>query len=152
MALIHSYWARLYLNPTPSEQALEPAIAALGERYRAQHPFFGLKHIADFVLLDRKLIIEVDGDSHEKPAQIKKDLEHTLKLKALGYEVIRVSNEQAQAAPAETVAHCLRAIPQTTEQLQASLARLLRNYPDLLVVKPKRPRSKRRPRSKKRAA
>lgn len=129
---------------TEPERALEPAIAALGERYRCQHPFFGLKHIADFALLDRMRIIEVDGDSHDQPAQKKKDLKHMIALKALGWDVIRVSNDQAKAAPAETVAHCLTAAPQTAAQLEASLARLLRDYPKLAVEPPKRSRRKSR--------
>lgn len=136
------YWQRLYDDMTPAEVALEPAIAALGERYRSQHPFWGLKHFADFALLERKRIIEVDGDSHDKPSQKKKDLEHTIALKSLGWDVVRVSNEQALANPAGTVAAALQATPQTTAQLQAELQQLLQNYPSLLVEKPKRPRSK----------
>lgn len=137
------YWAKLYSSPTDSEKAIEPAIAALGEPYRAQHPFFSLKHIADFVLLNRKLIIEVDGDSHSRPAQIKKDLEHTIALKALGYEVIRVTNEQAQAIPEETVKAALRATPQTLEELQRDLARLKVSHPKLFEPKPKKAYRKR---------
>lgn len=140
------YWCRLYQNMTESERALEPSIAALGERYRAQHPFFGLKLIADFALLDRKLIIEVDGNSHDRPAQKKKDLQHMIALKALGWDVVRVTNEQAQAVPAETVAAALARTPQTASQLGASLEQLLRDYPELAVEPPKRPRKKRRPR------
>jgi very-short-patch-repair endonuclease len=138
------YWQRLYDDMTPAEVALEPAIAALGERYRSQHPFWGLKHFADFALLDRKLIIEVDGSSHNTPSQKKKDLEHTLALKSLGWEVVRVSNEQAQAVPAETVAWCLRATPQTTEQLQTALARLKAEHPALFEPKPTKSRKPRR--------
>lgn len=143
------YWYRLYNNLTPAEQALEPAIAALGERYRAQHPFLKHKLFADFALLDRKRIIEVDGDSHNKPSQIKKDLEHMLALKSDGWDVIRVSNEEALAIPAETVSWCLRATPQTAEQLTQELERLQIEYPELWT--PKKPK-RRKPRRKARAA
>lgn len=146
------YWARLYANPTKSEIALEPAIAALGEPYRAQHPFFGLKHIADFVLLRRKLIIEVDGSSHDTPVQKKKDLEHTIALKALGYEVVRITNEQAQAIPVEIVSDCLTRTPQTIQQLQTALERLRQDYPDLFVPKAKKPKRQKRRRKATRAA
>lgn len=152
MALIHSYWARLLLNPTESEVALEPAVAALGEPYRFQWPFFGLKHIADFLLVNRKLIIEVDGASHDTPKQKYKDITHTLSLKKLGYEVIRVTNEQAKRDPEGTVKAALAASPQTTEQLEAALARLLRDYPELpeqVARKSKRPK---RPKKAKPAA
>src|SRR5512139_1707813 len=130
---------------TPAEVALEPAIAALGERYRSQHPFWGLKHFADFALLERKLIIEVDGDSHDKPSQKKKDLEHTIALKSLGWEVVRVSNEQALANPSGTVAIALLETPQTTEQLQQDLERLKAEYPSLFEPKKPKPRKRRQP-------
>lgn len=132
MAGMLGYWYRLYQNMTPSELALEPAIAAVGERYRSQHPFLGLKHFADFALLDRKRIIEVDGDSHEAPRQKEKDLKHMIALAGLGWDVIRVSNEQATRDPAGTVAWALSAIAPSVPELQARLQRLHRDYPELL--------------------
>lgn len=145
MSMMLRYWYRLYHQMTPAEQALEPAIAALGERYRAQHPFLKHKHFADFVLLDRKLVIEVDGDSHDKPAQKKKDLDHMLALALDGWDVVRVSNEQALAVPAETVAWCLTATPQTEQQLTQALARLKAEHPALFEPKPPKSRKSRRP-------
>lgn len=125
------YWYRLYHNMTPSEVALEPAIAALGERYRSQHPFLRHKLFADFALLDRKLIIEVDGASHDAPKQKKKDLEHMMALRSDGWNVVRISNERATVDPAGAVSECLRAPQTTLEGLSAALARLLRDYPHL---------------------
>jgi very-short-patch-repair endonuclease len=135
MAGMLGYWYRLYHNMTPAEKALEPAIAALGERYRSQHPILKYKLFADFALLDRKLIIEVDGDSHDKPSQIKKDLEHTIALKSDGWEVTRVSNEQALANPVGTVVAALTATPQTLQVLESRLARLKADYPALFEPK-----------------
>lgn len=144
MAGMLGYWYRLYHNMTPSEVALEPAIAALGERYRSQHPFLKHKLFADFALLDRKLIIEVDGTSHDTPKQKKKDLEHMLALRSDGWNVVRIRNEEATADPVGAVSRCLRA-PQTTQvELLGALARLLRDYPQLL--EPPAKRSKRPPR------
>lgn len=97
-------WARLAMNPTESEKALEPAVARLGERYRAQWPFFGLGLIADFVLLDRKIVIEVDGPSHSKPEQRMKDLWHTIQLERAGWAVVRCTNDEAKGHPDVTVA------------------------------------------------
>jgi very-short-patch-repair endonuclease len=145
------YWYRLYNNMTPAEKALEPAIAALGEPYRCQHPFLKHKLFADFALLGRKLVIEVDGDSHNKPSQKKKDLEHTLALKSDGWEVVRVTNEMALAIPADTVEWCLNQTPQTTEQLTRELERLKAEYPSLFEPKTPKPRKPRQP-SKARAA
>jgi very-short-patch-repair endonuclease len=143
------YWYRLYHQMTPAEVSLEPALAALGERYRVQHPFLKHKHFADFALLDRKRIIEVDGDSHDKPSQKYKDLQHMIALKADGWDVVRVSNEQALANPGGTVAAALLAIPQTAEQLQSSLRTLTQNYPELLVEKPKKTRRRKSPKKAK---
>lgn len=71
---------------------LEEEIKKLGERYRAQHPFFRHHLIADFVLLDRKIVIEVDGASHSAPAQQYKDIVHTIALEREGWAVVRVTN------------------------------------------------------------
>lgn len=152
MSMMLRWGYRLLMNMTPAEVALEPAVAALGERYRSQFPFLGQKLFADFALLDRKLIIEVDGNSHDVPSQKLKDIQHTLALKALGWEVIRVTNEQALANPAGTVAGALQATPQTVAQLQSALQTLTQNYPSLLEPKPKKSRSRKARTPAKRAA
>lgn len=104
-------WARLYTRPTAAEISLEPAIAALGERYRAQHPFFGLYLIADFVLLDRRVIIEVDGDSHNTLAQRRKDLQHMIALEEQGWAVVRMSNAEAISDPYGALEWALSRVP-----------------------------------------
>lgn len=150
---------------TEPEKALEPAIAALGRRYRTQWLFMGLKtksrcYIADFVLLDDKLVIEVDGDSHEKPVQKYKDLQNAVALEALGWHIYRTSNETARANPGETVKAALRDVRTTRGELEAALELHLRDFPELLAVPAKRtktsptarpeksssPRPKRKPR------
>lgn len=139
--MLLGYWYRLLNNMTAPELALEPAIAALGERYRAQHLFIALRHIADFALLDRKLIIEVDGNSHNTPRQREKDLEHTLALQVLGWTVFRCSNEEAMRAPWETVRAALGAVQTAPEGLQAALQSLRQSHPQLLEKPAKHPRS-----------
>lgn len=94
------FWARLYSHPTVHEVLLEREICKLGRRYRSQHPFFGLKHIADFVLIDDMVVIEVDGASHLTLAQQRKDCIHTLALEKLGYSVVRVLNTEVATDPA----------------------------------------------------
>lgn len=134
-----SYWLKLN-KLTDSEVCLEPAIAGLGERYRVQYFFPSLKHFADFALLDRKRIIEVDGSSHDKPSQKKKDLERMIALRSMGWDVIRVTNESAQASPEETVLTALKAEPTPLEELQSALGRLQRDYPKLWEPKKRRAR------------
>ncbi len=61
-----------------------------GVRYRRQHPIGD--YIVDFVCLEKKLIIEVDGGQHNVESEIAKD-EHRVKwLESEGYRVIRFWN------------------------------------------------------------
>ncbi len=138
-------WARLYSSPTVAELAIEPAIAGLGKRYRAQHPFFGMWHVADFALIDDRVIIEVDGASHSRPDQITKDLVHTIKLMKLGWRVVRCTNEEAIGHPDVTVSELLGARLSHHPTLAELEARLLALYPDGLPARPKRRARKKSP-------
>lgn len=64
----------------------------LGRKFRRQHPID--KFIADFVCLEEKLVIEVDGNVHDTQEQKDYDAMRTKRLKALGFSEIRFSNEQ----------------------------------------------------------
>jgi very-short-patch-repair endonuclease len=101
-----THWAQLYPG-TASEAAIEPAIAKLGRPYRAQHPIFSHHFIVDFALLEDKIIIEVDGKSHNSTAAKQKDALRTAALERLGWTVVRCKNEDAQRDPDGTVARCM---------------------------------------------
>jgi leucyl-tRNA synthetase len=79
-------------NPTPAEDALWQQLKGkqIGAKFRRQHPIDNF--IADFVCLDKKLIIEVDGKIHEN--QKEADQQRTDALNNLGYLVIRFKNEE----------------------------------------------------------
>lgn len=128
---------------TAAEKSLEPALAALGERYRAQWLFPRLRHIADFVLLDRRLIIEVDGESHNAPEQQRKDILRTVALEALGWAVVRVSNRDALQNPRGVVESLffLSASRPSVPELQEALAAL----PPVPPPRPKKSRVGTRP-------
>lgn len=100
MSVLLSRWAKLY-NLTPAERALEPAIAALGIPYRVQHPLWALGLFPDFVLLDARVVIEVDDPSHRRKAAA--DAERTAKLNRAGWRVARCTNEEAMADPVGTI-------------------------------------------------
>lgn len=51
-------------------------------------------YIVDFVCRESKLIIEVDGGYHSEPKQEESDAERSERLRALGYRVIRFSNDE----------------------------------------------------------
>jgi very-short-patch-repair endonuclease len=51
-------------------------------------------YIVDFVCIEKKLIIEVDGGYHSEYEQIEKDEFRTQRLNELGFSVIRFKNEE----------------------------------------------------------
>jgi very-short-patch-repair endonuclease len=59
-------------------------------KFRRQHPID--RYIVDFVTLDGKLIVEVDGETHSKVRELARDDERTRILSSLGFHIVRVSN------------------------------------------------------------
>ncbi|HVX79569.1 MAG TPA: endonuclease domain-containing protein [Bradyrhizobium sp.] len=59
-------------------------------KFRRQHPID--RYIVDFVTLDGKLIVEVDGTTHSKPSEVRYDKARTEFLETSGFLVLRVSN------------------------------------------------------------
>jgi hypothetical protein len=43
---------------------LEPAVARLGVPYRVQNPHWAIHAITDFILLQQRVVFEVDDPSH----------------------------------------------------------------------------------------
>ena len=64
----------------------------MGDEFRRQHIIFDF--IADFVCIDKKLIVEVDGGYHSEGEQQIEDSIRTAQLNNLGFRVIRFSNEE----------------------------------------------------------
>lgn len=50
-------------------------------------------YIVDFVCLQKKLIIEIDGGYHSEYEQIQKDEQRSERLEEIGFSVIRYKNE-----------------------------------------------------------
>jgi len=57
---------------------------------RRQHPID--RYIVDFVTLDGRLIVEVDGATHSTKTELTRDAERTRILESLGYQIVRVTN------------------------------------------------------------
>jgi very-short-patch-repair endonuclease len=51
------------------------------------------RFIADFACRERKLIVEVDGATHGEVREVAYDARRTLILEALGWRIVRVTNE-----------------------------------------------------------
>lgn len=88
-------WFFMYLKQPPAEVAFERKIASIGKPYRAQYPFPSLHRIVDFALHTDKVLIEVDGASHDTPVQRRKDITTSIALEKLGWRVIRFTNAEA---------------------------------------------------------
>jgi very-short-patch-repair endonuclease len=59
-------------------------------KFRRQHSID--RYVVDFVTLDGKLIVEVDGVTHAEPSELARDAARTEVLEACGFLVVRVSN------------------------------------------------------------
>ncbi|MFN5109249.1 MAG: endonuclease domain-containing protein, partial [Bradyrhizobium sp.] len=58
-------------------------------KFRRQHPID--RYVVDFVTLDGKLIVEVDGVTHSTSSELKRDEARTKVLEACGFLVVRVT-------------------------------------------------------------
>ena len=61
-----------------------------GHRFRRQHPFE--RYIIDFICLEKRVVIEVDGAQHFEPEALEYDAQRTRWLQSNGYVVVRFSN------------------------------------------------------------
>ena len=79
-------------SPTKAERILWRALRGkqLGVRFLRQHPVG--PYIADFFTLEKKLVIEVDGDSHVEPKQVEHDRVRDAYFASHGFRVKRYTN------------------------------------------------------------
>jgi len=62
----------------------------ISHKFRRQHPIG--RYIVDFVCLDRRLVVELDGAHHADQQEY--DADRTAWLQSEGYEVLRFSNRE----------------------------------------------------------
>jgi very-short-patch-repair endonuclease len=76
-------------QPSQAERAVWEIVRdhRLGFKFRRQRPID--RYIADFACMEVKLIVEIDGSSHDLADQIAYDAERTSHLQALGWRVLR---------------------------------------------------------------
>lgn len=82
-------------EPTPAEARLWYHLRARrfeDTKFVRQNP--NGRAIVDFVARSRKLIIEVDGDTHGSDEAVAKDAQRTARLERQGYQVIRFTNAE----------------------------------------------------------
>lgn len=86
--------AHLRKSLTPAEAFLWSKLKArqlLNKRFTRQHSIG--HYIVDFYCAEHKLIIELDGEIHNNPSQVERDLNRTIYLENLNYKVIRFENK-----------------------------------------------------------
>jgi very-short-patch-repair endonuclease len=76
-------------------------------KFRRQHLID--RYVVDFVTIEGKMIVEVDGVTHSSTSEIARDTARTDLLEAFGYHVVRVSNTDVY----ENLAGVLDMIDQT---------------------------------------
>jgi very-short-patch-repair endonuclease len=94
-------------NPTPTEAAMWRILRAKQfERVKFARQGVIAPYIADFVARSRKLILEIDGDTHALCES--RDARRTAWLEKQGYRVIRFTNYEA-GSNLEGIAHAITA-------------------------------------------
>jgi leucyl-tRNA synthetase len=79
-----------------------------GYKFRRQHPVAG--YIPDFVCLQKRLIVEIDGEYHSAEEQRKFDEARTAWLKEYNYRLVRFTNDEV-----------LHQLPKVLEQISDAL-------------------------------
>lgn len=80
---------------------------AMKMKFRRQHPFH--PYIVDFVCLEARLVVEIDGLSHDSRQRY--DKRRDVYLRGLGYDVLRFSDSDVlknSEAVAETVVQIVK--------------------------------------------
>lgn len=91
--MANEFARRLRRNQTKAERMLWQALRGKqlgGYRFRRQHPMG--PYVADFICLERKLIVELDGDQHAFDAT--RDKKRDDWLQSRGYFVLRFWNNE----------------------------------------------------------
>ena len=97
-------------EPTPAEALLWTHLRnrqLCGYHFHRQHQID--RFIVDFVCLQSKLVIEVDGAIHQQ--QVEADLEREQILKSLGYRSIRFTNDQVLDETDQVLEKILASLP-----------------------------------------
>jgi len=95
-----------------------------GFKFRRQHALGS--YIADFVCVPTRLVIELDGDTHDEDRRLL-DAKRTTYIEKCGYKVIRFWNHEVLQTPdgvADAIAEALSLSPSGSNQLaERALAR-----------------------------
>jgi len=88
-----SHARALRRESTPAEVVLWARLKGRqlgGYKFRRQQPIG--RFVADFLCVERKVVIELDGGQHNEDSQLTRDDERTRNIEAMGYRVLRFWN------------------------------------------------------------
>jgi very-short-patch-repair endonuclease len=109
---------KLRKNMTKAEACLwKYALRAKGMKgyqFRRERPV--LQYIADFMCMDLKLVIEVDGLTHQWEERVEKDKKKDADLRAAGFTILRFDDEEVLSK----MSWVMEQIEYTIEQLEKS--------------------------------
>lgn len=101
-----------------TRSAFERRLVALVERHALPMPRFNVHvggHLVDALWPKAKLIVELDGyANHRSPAQLRRDHQRDLELRAEGYVVVRYAWDQLESDPAAVAADIRRLLASRT--------------------------------------
>ena len=100
-------------------------LTASGLKFRRQSPIG--PYIVDFVCPRVRLIVEVDGDSHETEAGKRHDVNRDAYLRSLGYAVVRVDEPDV----INSAWHVAQFVKDKAELVISDPSRPLRGHPPL---------------------
>ena len=108
-------------QPTDAENVLWQMLRGKkleGYKFRRQH-IIG-QYIADFVCLNKNLVIEVDGLIHQLPDNKTSDEERTEWLRSQGFEVVRFTNEEVLQNTDNALTEIANKLNTLTEEVKSS--------------------------------
>lgn len=98
-------------NPTEAERVMWELVRRrqLGVVFKRQYIID--EYIVDFVCLEKRLIVEVDGAYHSAGEQKELDKKREDRLIALGYHILRFSNSEVMVVPDKVVEKIKQDLP-----------------------------------------
>ena len=84
-----------------------------GYTFNRQRPV--LNYIADFLCLELRLVIEIDGASHFTPEAQARDAERDRQMQAIGLTVVRVRDGEVQRNPEHVARSIMEQFPRKGE-------------------------------------
>ena len=102
-ALLKDFARKNREHPTEAERYLWRLLkgGALGVKFRRQYVVYD--YIADFICLEKKLIVEVDGGYHFVDTQIEEDRIRTVLIEQMGFSIIRFTNEEVFSSAEQVI-------------------------------------------------